>query len=63
MKDDPDHKFKRWASVFHEAGDRMTRTLRIGYNGTIKGLLREAGFEDVVQEHYSCQAPATLGTL
>jgi SAM-dependent methyltransferase len=52
VREDPDHIFKRWAEVFYEAGDRMNRTLRIGNNSTIKGLLREAGFEDVVQKYY-----------
>ncbi len=52
VRNDPDHIFKRWAAVFYEAGDHMGRTLRIGNNGTIERLLREAGFEDVVQKYY-----------
>lgn len=52
VRDDPDHIFKRWAAIFHEAGDRINRTLRIGENGTMKKLLQETGFEDVVQKTY-----------
>ncbi|ATY58261.1 SAM dependent methyltransferase [Cordyceps militaris] len=52
VKDDPDHIFKRWAAALYEAGDHMHRTLRIGNNGTIAKLLRDAGFLDIVQSYY-----------
>lgn len=55
VKDDPDHIFKRWANIFHEAGDKMNRTLRIGTNGKMKRYLHDAGFINIV--HRSYQVP------
>lgn len=52
IRNDPDHIFKRWANVFHEAGDRMNRTLRIGVNGQMSRLMAEAGFIDIQQISY-----------
>ncbi|EFY84350.1 SAM dependent methyltransferase, putative [Metarhizium acridum CQMa 102] len=52
IRDDPDHIFKRWGTVFMEAGDRMGRSLRIGMNGRITRYMREAGFENITQKYY-----------
>lgn len=52
IRDDPDHIFKRWGTVFMEAGDRMGRSLRIGLGGRIERYMREAGFENITQKYY-----------
>jgi len=52
VRDDAEHIFKRWARVFFEATDRIGKTLRIGMNGTMAKLMREAGFVNVVEKNY-----------
>ena len=52
IRDDPEHIFKRWADVFHEAGDRMGRSLRIGINGTMQRYMGAAGFTHITQNTY-----------
>ncbi|KJK80761.1 hypothetical protein H634G_03910 [Metarhizium anisopliae BRIP 53293] len=52
IRDDPDHIFKRWGTVFMEAGDRMGKSLRIGMNGRMTRYMREAGFEHITQKYY-----------
>jgi ubiquinone/menaquinone biosynthesis C-methylase UbiE len=52
VRDDPDHIFKRWAQIFFEATDRLGKTLRIGMNSTMRDLITEAGFIDVVEKKY-----------
>lgn len=52
IRDDPDHIFKRWASVFYESMDRMGKTGRIGLNGTMPRLMQEAGFINIVEKTY-----------
>ncbi|OAA40361.1 Methyltransferase type 11 [Metarhizium rileyi] len=52
VRDDPDHIFKRWGTVFMEAGDRTGKTLRIGLHGRMERYMREAGFERTTQKYY-----------
>ncbi len=52
VRDDPDHIFKRWASVFFEATDRLGKTLRIGMDSRMRALMAQAGFVDVVERQY-----------
>ncbi|KHO01513.1 Methyltransferase type 11 [Metarhizium album ARSEF 1941] len=52
IRDDPDHIFKRWSTVFMEASDRMGKSLRIGMNGRMTRYMREAGFEHIAHKHY-----------
>ncbi|KAI0112833.1 S-adenosyl-L-methionine-dependent methyltransferase [Daldinia grandis] len=42
-----DHMFNTWAEAFYEAGDKLGRSFRIGYDNTLKEAMTEAGFVDV----------------
>ncbi|KAH6853078.1 putative SAM dependent methyltransferase [Chaetomium sp. MPI-CAGE-AT-0009] len=52
VRDDPGHIFKRWSQFFFEATDRLGKTLRIGMGSTMRDLIAEAGFIDVVEKKY-----------
>ncbi|KAI8956485.1 S-adenosyl-L-methionine-dependent methyltransferase [Daldinia sp. FL1419] len=42
-----DHMFNTWAEAFYEAGDKLGRSFRIAYDGTLKESMIMAGFVDV----------------
>ncbi|KAG7284541.1 hypothetical protein NEMBOFW57_010917 [Staphylotrichum longicolle] len=58
VRDDPGHIFKRWAQIFFEATDRLGKTLRIAMDSTMRDLITEAGFINVVEKKYQVPSGA-----
>ncbi|CEI41930.1 unnamed protein product [Fusarium venenatum] len=52
FRDDPEHIFKKWASLFFEAGDKVGRTFRWPVDGRHVQEMRKTGFVDVVHKQW-----------
>ncbi|KAH6868872.1 putative SAM dependent methyltransferase [Thelonectria olida] len=52
IKNDREHIFKQWATVFLEAMDCIGKTGRIGMDGNMRKRMHEVGFVDIVEKTY-----------
>ncbi|KAM0495609.1 hypothetical protein ACHAP8_007875 [Fusarium lateritium] len=52
FRDDPEHIFKKWASLFFEAGDKVGRTFRWPVDGRHVKEMRKTGFINVVHKQW-----------
>ncbi|KAK1762822.1 putative sam dependent protein [Phialemonium atrogriseum] len=52
VANDEDHIFKKWCDLFWKAGDKLGRTFRIARDGQMEKYMKEAGFVDIVHQHW-----------